>query len=223
MALRWDRGLRMAPSVDGSTVTHEGEGADGTLGGLEMERGRHRITVKVRRSERGRGFLYVGVCATDHRLGQWPAAEFVPGRYHGDLAWGFCPLNGHLHHTGDPSEWGTRGRKLMGGDLDGRADGLVVVVLVDMDARSLKFQMDGGVGHRALSRLRDTPVPATPASRRPPRVPAPASLTVSPRAVGGGQVPSRTRTSSFLRQCGCGRSSLTKGTRCRSSGTGAPP
>ena len=131
----------MAAGADG-TVTHTRDGADGTAGGLPMTEGKHTITMSIVRSERNRGFLYLGVMAANDRTVGWPARPKVrPGT--STVAWGFCPLNGHLHTASHPSEWGERGRKLIEHDLSGRAEGIRIVLVVDMDARSLSFDVDG--------------------------------------------------------------------------------
>ena len=149
MALRWALhagGVRL--EADGAVVSHAREGPDAAASTLLLEHGRHRITLEIVRSERNRGFMYLGVLAADGRTGSWPEGpkqDASNGKYSGKpvVGWGFCPLNGHLHSTATPSEWGLRLRKLMSGDLSGRAEGAIVVLIVDMDRRKLSFSIDG--------------------------------------------------------------------------------
>ncbi|KOO53229.1 hypothetical protein Ctob_014478 [Chrysochromulina tobinii] len=101
-----------------------------------------------------------GVLAADGRVvddwaGGSPAAELLLPAHLADpttsevgegkvvVGWAFCPLNGHLHTTCAASTWGERRRKLMPTDLAGRAEGAQIVMVVDMDRRTLAFGIDG--------------------------------------------------------------------------------
>ena len=161
MALRWATyGPGVKVAGDASTAVHVREVPDGVAAGLLLEHGRHRITLEIVRAERNRGFMYLGVLAADCRVvGDWaggsPAAELPLPAHLADpttsevgegkvvVGWAFCPLNGHLHTTCAASTWGERRRKLMPTDLAGRAEGAQIVMVVDMDRRTLAFGIDG--------------------------------------------------------------------------------
>ena len=147
MSLRWSRcDGGMAASQDGSRVRHTREGPDGAAAGILMSSGRHRVSITIDTSERARGFCYVGVLAVDERTARWPLAPIDADLDAAEpLAFGFCPLNGHLHLCHNPSKWGARGRKITTDDLAGRAEGAVIVLFVDMDRRTLAFGVDGAV------------------------------------------------------------------------------
>ena len=161
MALRWATyGPGVKVAGDACTAVHVREVPDGVAAGLLLEHGRHRITLEIVRAERNRGFMYLGVLAADGRVvGDWaggsPATELPLPAHLADpttsevgkgkvvVGWAFCPLNGHLHTTCAASTWGERRRKLMPTDLAGRAEGAQIVMVVDMDRRTLAFGIDG--------------------------------------------------------------------------------
>ena len=171
MALRWATyGPGVKVAGDASTAVHVREVPDGVAAGLLLEHGRHRITLEIVRAERNRGFMYLGVLAADGRVvGDWaggsPAAELPLPAHLADpttsevgegkvvVGWAFCPLNGHLHTTCAASTWGERRRKLMPTDLAGRAEGAQIVMVVDMDQRTLAFGIDGAEPVDAKVRL----------------------------------------------------------------------
>ena len=154
MALRWTLASEgCQASEDGAQIRHSREGPDGAASALFMASGHHVVTLTVDASERNAGFLYLGVVAADGRTGDWPSPHYRQQQQNRPsssaappppVAWGFCPLNGHLHATDHPSGWGVRRRKLMAGDLSGRAVGAVVRMHVDMDNRTLSFAINGG-------------------------------------------------------------------------------
>lgn len=154
----------MRPSADGSAIRHLREGANAAAADLLMFEGRHRLTVGIEHSDRASGFLYIGVVAAD-----WPAraADTPTGTDPGagqPLAWGLCPLNGHLHVCTDPSHLGARRKKILATDLSGRATGVMVVVHVDMERRTLAFEVDEGDGAPSMGRV-DAQVRLPPAVR----------------------------------------------------------
>ena len=113
--------------------------------------GRHVISLTIMASERNAGFMYLGLLgADDQHLKDWPQRRRKDSQQHWPFSaaptvgWAFCPLNGHLHTTESPSRWGSRGRKLMAGDLSGQAVGAVVELHVDMDARTLGVAVNEG-------------------------------------------------------------------------------
>ena len=59
-------------------------------------------------------------------------------------AWAFRPSDGRLSIHADATEEGTKGDPLMEGDLQNRAMGVRVEVVVDMRLRALGFSIDGG-------------------------------------------------------------------------------
>ena len=80
-----------------------------------MDHGRHQLTLRIERTDRNRGFMYLGVLAVDERTAGWTRAGWAqpPQKYGASsIGWGICPLNGHLHSTTHPNEWGERRRKL---------------------------------------------------------------------------------------------------------------
>ena len=169
MALRWATyGPGVKVAGDACTAVHVREVPDGVAAGLLLEHGRHRITLEIVRAERNRGFMYLGVLAADGRVvGDWTgtAAELPLPAHLADptpsevgkgkvvVGWAFCPLNGHLHTTCAASTWGERRRKLMPTDLAGRAEGAQIVMVVDMDRRTLAFGIDGAEPVDAKVRL----------------------------------------------------------------------
>ena len=150
MSLSWSHydQKAMMRSDDGASISHRREGPDAACATLLMEHGRHRLTFTIDSADRNRGFMYLGVLAADERTVGWTRPDYAqpPGK-HGPttIGWGFCPLNGHLHATEHPCQWGARRRKVIAGDLAGRAAGAVIILDVDMDRRTLAVTVgDGG-------------------------------------------------------------------------------
>jgi hypothetical protein len=65
-------------SDDGATAEHRRDGPDGCACALLMTHGRHRLTLRVDRSDRGRGFMYLGVLAADERTVGWTKPRWTP-------------------------------------------------------------------------------------------------------------------------------------------------
>ena len=161
MALRWTlHGDGIRPDDDNiGRLLHVREGSDGAAAALTLSEGRHVISITIDACERNSGFMYIGLLAADDRLSGWPLA--TRQRHWRDIfsgpaptvGWAFCPLNGHLHTTDNPDGWGPRGRKLMPGDLSGKAAGAVVALHVDMDLRTLGVAVNGSEPVDAQVRL----------------------------------------------------------------------
>lgn len=137
-------------STDGATVTHRRNGPDGAVAALLMESGRHVVALTIEQSDRDRGFMYLGVLAADEGLALdgravEPRAALGQAQAQAEAAvgWGFCPLNGHLHVVSSAAAWGEPRRKMIPGDLAGRATGSTVELHVDMDRRALSIAVNG--------------------------------------------------------------------------------
>lgn len=165
MAFRWAlHGDGIATEQDGAIAVHEQDGPDAAAAALILTHGRHHISVEIVRSERNRGFMYLGVLSADETEDSFPptpisraAAEpgkggMSEGTGKAIVGWALCPLNGHLHTVASPSHWGERKRKLLAGDLSGRAEGAVIAMIVDMDKRTLAFMV------RVAIELIDVPI-----------------------------------------------------------------
>ena len=104
------------------------------LGDPLVSEGVHHFTLTIRWSRLGGG---IGM-----RLG---VAESLPGEANErGPAWGFRPSDGRLSVHSDATEEGVKGDPLMEGDLQNRAMGVRVEVVVDMRLRALGFSVDGG-------------------------------------------------------------------------------
>ena len=71
--------LKERERLESTAYEEAREGASGAVADLLLREGRHRITVKIERCDRSRGFLYVGVMAADERTAGWPARPVSSG------------------------------------------------------------------------------------------------------------------------------------------------
>jgi len=115
-------------SAQGAVVTRSREDCwDAALGSLVMRSGKHRVDMTILKSQGNTGAcMQLGVADAS-------AAPFTGGTV------GFYPYFGHVFTERDAFSGSVWGKKLMDGNLQGRAEGTKVELIIDMDQRILTF------------------------------------------------------------------------------------
>jgi hypothetical protein len=137
--LRWEPDLMASDTVDlrGRVLRKEEGGNSWTVGSELPNRGRYAFRLRIDHTHRNAGAIFVGVCDSG-----------------GTFARVFSPATGCLHCINlgqDPSSSGAQAPTQTLSDaqgrpctLQGKADGSVIEVIVDVKLGTLAFRIDGG-------------------------------------------------------------------------------
>eukprot|EP00966_Prymnesium_polylepis_P157660 3643673-Prymnesium_polylepis.1 len=128
-------------------------GYGAALGAPVLRSGAHRLTFAISRSASNDGAgICIGVASADASLDAPPFLTVLSdrlGRRPAEVptscaAWGIEPASGRLWTSCGPLLWGTRGKRLTpdGQSVARAAEGARIHVLVDMDSRTLSFQLN---------------------------------------------------------------------------------
>ena len=116
-------------------------GAAWALGSAELWEGRHVLRFEIVNSHKSSGNMHIGVCDGSATSARCPAAKAVGG-----TCLTFHPWDGCLYEWEDWTQTSCSEelKPVPGGELDGDAMGAVVLLFIDMQARSMRVAINGG-------------------------------------------------------------------------------
>ena len=134
--------------VKTSTIRRKvGVGMDAAFADALPAEGRHEVSFTIVKSPLGCVCMYMGVCDSEH-VHKYKQRSSNPNDEEEIVAWAFCGACGYLCHFRSPHEEYSSGwrqhamPKTQNLADDKRARGSVVKAVVDMDKRTLSFQVN---------------------------------------------------------------------------------